>query len=244
MKHGVGLFIILVCVAGFLFALKSGSLNTEKDEYASLELPEIIDYNFHIKPILSDNCYTCHGPDANKRKARLRLDIEKMAFSELPESPGEFAFVSHNSRKSKAYLVMVSDDPNKMMPPPSSKLSLNNYEKRLIKKWIEQGAKFEKHWAYIPPRKKEVEIESSNAWGNNEIDYFILHKLREHGLNPSEKASDETLLRRISLDLTGLPPNPSLVAEMLKYPQEEKIEMVIDRFLGTLAYSCLHEQAI
>ena len=236
MKHGFSLFIILLCLAGSLYALKVGLFNTKKDEYESIKLPETVDYNFHIKPILSDNCYTCHGPDANKRKAGLRLDVEQMAFNELPESPGEFAFVSNNAVKSKAYQAMVSEDPARIMPPPDSKLSLNNYEKRLIKKWIEQGARFEKHWAFISPRKKEVVTKSSDGWGQNEIDYFILERLMEHGLSPSERASDETLIRRISLDLTGLPPNPDLVDEMIKYPEGEKIEKIIDRFLSTPAY--------
>lgn len=133
--------------SGVLCVFAQGAFDVAKDDYSSLKLPEVVDYNFHIKPILSDNCYICHGPDANKRKAGFRLDLEEMAFSELPESPGDFAIVAKNPQGSKAYLAIVSDDPDMRMPPPGSNLSLNSYEKKLIKKWIEQGAKFEWYWA-------------------------------------------------------------------------------------------------
>ncbi|NDV43784.1 PSD1 and planctomycete cytochrome C domain-containing protein [Flagellimonas sediminis] len=236
MKQGISVFIILLCLAGTLYALKEGLFTAEKDEYAELKLPETVDYNFHIKPILSDNCYTCHGPDANKRKAGLRLDIESMAFAELPENPGKFAFVSENAQHSQAYQSIVSDDPTKIMPPPGSKLTLNSYEKRLIKKWIEQGAKFEKHWAFIPPKKMEMALDQTMEWGHNEIDYFILKKLTEHDLKPSAKASYETLIRRISLDLTGLPPEPTVVKQILQDTEEDGIEKAIDAFLASKAY--------
>ena len=109
-------------------------------------LPEIVDYNFHIRPILSDKCYTCHGPDANKRKAGLRLDIEEEAYNELSENPGHYAIVSGKPNKSELYQRIISEDETLLMPPADSKLFLNGYEKKLIKKWIQQGAKFKKHW--------------------------------------------------------------------------------------------------
>ena len=115
----------------------------------NLKLPDVIDYNFHIKSIISDNCYTCHGPDANKRKAGLQLDIKEGLFGELPENPGEFSVVPANVSKSSVYKHIMSDDPDEVMPPVDSNLSLNSYEKKLIKKWIEQGAPFSKHWAFF-----------------------------------------------------------------------------------------------
>ena len=236
MKYKVAIIVVLAILIGTLYAYKKGFFEEGKDEYASMKLPQTVDYNFHIKPILSDNCYTCHGPDANKRKAGLRLDVENMAFSELPESPGEYALVSKNIRESKAYQVMVSDEADELMPPPDSKLSLNAYEKKLIKKWIEQGAKFEKHWAYIPPEKSEVPQNEISEWGQNEIDGFIVEKLEEQNLQPSGRATDETLIRRISLDLTGLPPDTENVQALLRDTSEDKISKIIDEFLASPAY--------
>ncbi|NKI26551.1 DUF1553 domain-containing protein [Arenibacter sp. 6A1] len=236
MKQKTFLIAILTVLIGVLYAFKKGVFFVPKDEYAVLKLPEIVDYNFHIKPILSDNCYTCHGPDANKRKAGFRLDIEETAFSELPESPGEFPIVSKNPHSSKAYLAIVSDDPDVLMPPPNSNLALNTFEKRLIKKWIEQGAKFEKHWAYIPPKKNEPPRTEKTDWAQNEIDAFVLKVLEENNLLPSARASKETLIRRISLDLTGLPPSPGQVQQLLDDDTEANISQIIDAFLASSAY--------
>ncbi|MFC4095087.1 PSD1 and planctomycete cytochrome C domain-containing protein [Euzebyella saccharophila] len=226
------IFLLLIVV---LYGYVDGWFSPKPKEYASLKIPEVVDYNFHIKPILSDNCYTCHGPDANKRKAGLRLDIEETAFKELSESSG-YALVKGKPHKSKVYEVIVSDDPKIIMPPADSKLSLSTYEKDLIKKWIEQGAEFEKHWAYIVPEKEELPQSEISDWGNNEIDAFVLEKLEEKELQPSEKASDEILIRRISLDVTGLPPSPEMVDKLLIDTSEERIEKVIDAFLDSPAY--------
>jgi len=236
MKQKIALTLILGLLIALIYALKTGIFNGDNDAYASAELPETVDYNFHIKPILSDNCYTCHGPDANKRKANLRLDLEESAFDELKESPGQYAFVAGNAKKSKAYQHIMAKDKDEIMPPVDSKLSLNSFEKKLIKKWIDQGAKFEKHWAYLTPIKKEVPKTENSDWQQNEIDGFILEKLRENNLEPSEKASYETLLRRISLDLTGLPPKIDQTTELLSLPSEEIINKAIDRFISTPAY--------
>src|SRR6056297_98778 len=236
--------IILILIFGFciavVYAFAARTFDRSEDTYASMKLPETVNYNFHIKPILSDNCYICHGPDANERKAGLRLDLEETAFQELRDSPGEYAFIAGNSKESKAYWHMITEDAKEMMPPPDSKLYLNSYEKRLIEKWIEQGAKFQKHWAYLSPEKKEVpQIPSSDPtsdWQQNEIDGFILEKLKEMNIRPSEKATKETLIRRISLDLTGLPPNLLDTKALLNLPSEEIISKAIDRFLSSPAY--------
>jgi len=241
MKQKIALIAVLGFCIALVYAFTSGVFDRSEDAYTSLNLPETIDYNFHIKPILSDNCYICHGPDANERKAGLRLDLEETAFEELRESPGQFAFVSGNPEKSKAYWHMTTEDAKELMPPPNSKLSLNAYEKRLIEKWIEQGAKFEKHWAYLSPQKKEVpqpkssETMASN-WPQNEIDGFILEKLEENNIQPSDKATQETLIRRISLDLTGLPPKIEDTKDLLALPSEEVIPNAINRFLSSPAY--------
>jgi hypothetical protein len=241
MKYKIAIIAVLALLIGLLFAYKKGVFDFKEDEYAKLKLPETVDYNFHIKPILSDNCYTCHGPDANKRKAGLRLDLEETAFEELPESPGKFPIVSKSLRGSSVYQRIMSEEADQMMPPPDSKLALNAYEKKLIKKWIEQGAEFEKHWAFLTPEKSappETEISDPEFedWVNNEIDRFVLAKLEENGLRPSERASDATLIRRISLDLTGLPPKPEQVETLLDKGSETEIPKIIDEFLASPAY--------
>ncbi len=236
MKKNIYITVILILAIVLLYAFKSGFFSISEDEYASLKLPETVDYNFHIKPILSDNCYTCHGPDANKRKANLRLDLEESAFQELKETPGQYAFVAGKPNKSKAYWHIVTDNPDEVMPPADSKLSLNTYEKRLIEKWIQQGAKFEKHWSFLSPEKKEVPKIENSDWVQNEIDGFVLKKLEENNIQPSERASKEILIRRISLDLTGLPPKIDQTKMLLDLPSEEVIPKAIDRFLSTQAY--------
>lgn len=236
MKQKIFIAGILIVLTGLLYAVNSGLFSSTTDDYAAIKMPEVVDYNFHIKPVLSDNCYTCHGPDANKRKANLRLDLEESAFKELKESPGKFALVPNKPNESMAYQYMVTDDEKLQMPPVDSKLSLNPYEKKLIKKWIQQGAKFEKHWSFLAPKKKEVpKLENAN-WEQNEIDAFVLSTLNDNNIQPSNKAPNETLIRRISLDLTGLPPQLEDVKALLKLPSEEVIPKAIDQFLASQAY--------
>ncbi|MEM9141598.1 MAG: PSD1 and planctomycete cytochrome C domain-containing protein, partial [Bacteroidota bacterium] len=236
MKQKIVLIAILVVLATLLYGFTSGFFGKGDDAYAELQLPEQVDYNFHIKPILSDNCYTCHGPDANKRKAGLRLDLEETAFKELSESPGKHALVPGKPNQSLAYKVMVTEDPNLLMPPPDSKLSLNSYEKRLIKKWIEQGAGFKKHWAYISPKKANRPSLESTDFVQNEIDAFVLEKMKERKLSPSKKASKASLIRRISLDLTGLPPQTGQVEQIMEDSSKEALSKAIDVFLASPAY--------
>jgi len=236
MRQKVSILLILVGLATLLFAFKSDFFKTSTDAYVNQKLPEVVDYNFHIKPILSDNCYTCHGPDANKRKAGLRLDQEQAALSELPENPGKYAVVAGKPGKSLLYQHVVSDDPKQLMPPPDSQLALNSYEKKLLKKWIEQGAKFEKHWAFIPPKKVEPPKTESTDWAQNEIDAFVLEKMEENALVPSQKAEDHTLIRRMALDLTGLPPNAEQVRRYLNNTSEDILEQAIDEFLASPSY--------
>ena len=236
MKQKIGIGIILSALVALLFAFKSGLFKSSGDGYADQKLPEVVDYNFHIKPILSDNCYTCHGPDANKRKAGLRLDLEKEALSELPENPGKYAIVAGKPANSLLYQHVVSDDPKQLMPPPDSQLALNSYEKKLLKKWIEQGAKFDKHWAFIPPKKAELPTTERTDWAQNEIDAFIMEKLEENALVPSEKAEKHTLIRRMGLDLTGLPPNADQVKRYLNNTSDNILEQAIDEFLASPSY--------
>jgi hypothetical protein len=236
MKQKIILIAILIGFTGIIYALNQGVFSDQKDKYARLKVPDIVDYNFHIKPIISDNCYTCHGPDENKRKAGLRLDLEENTFAELPENPGKYAIVPGKVDQSAIYKHINSDDPDELMPPPDSKLKLNSYEKKLIKKWIKQGSKFEKHWAFIPPIKAELPRNELAEWEQNEIDAFVLFKLEENDLTPSKKATKETLIRRISLDLTGLPPNLEQVKKLTSDFSEELLSIIIDEFMASPSY--------
>ena len=210
----------------------------EEVEIAYQNLPQRIDFNFHIRPLLSDRCYACHGPDENTREAGLRLDEKEAAFAPLQESKGQ-AFAKGNLKKSMAWQRVISDDPEFQMPPPDSHLSLSPHEKALIAKWIEQGATWKKHWAFIPPAQMEVPAlgAESASKTNNEIDHFILAKLKEVGLQPSPKADKERLIRRVTMDLTGLPPTLSELDAFLADDSPDAYEKLVDRLLKTDAYA-------
>lgn len=169
-------------------------------------LPEKVDFNYHIKPILSDRCFACHGPDQNKREAGLRLDIADSALAALGDYQDHYAIVPGKPHKSALVERIMSKDPEVMMPPPESNLKLSEQEIALLTRWVEQGAEYKKHWSFIKPERPDVPAIDVQNWAENEIDHFILSKMKEKGLKPSEQASKETLIRRVTFDLTGLPP--------------------------------------
>ncbi|EON76498.1 hypothetical protein ADIS_2948 [Lunatimonas lonarensis] len=193
-------------------------------------------YNLHIRPILSENCFACHGPDANKREAGLRLDAPEDAFSALKESPGKYAWVPGSPNSSEAYLRMIHKDPMELMPPPESNLKLTEREIRLIEKWIRQGVRYEPHWAFVPPHKSTLPAVKNQSWPKQELDYFVLEKIEKNRLKPNNEADPAQLLRRVTLDLTGLPPTVEEMRNFLKDPSSEKYEQVVDRLLASQAY--------
>ncbi len=214
-----------------LFAVFScAEKNTETMDLAS---GDQISYNFHIRPILSDKCFACHGPDANKREADLRLDTEAGAFAALKESPGKFALVSGKPLESEVYHRIVSTDPGAIMPPPESNLSLTPAEIDLIKRWIEQGAKYEPHWAFMKVEKPKV---PSSDWGTGEIDAFVNAKIKSKGLEPNPEASSFELIKRASLDITGLPPTPELLDKYAGFSGANTYEKLIDELLTMPSY--------
>lgn len=204
----------------FIFILISGLLGTvfyacTESKASSSRNSGLIDYNYDIRPILSDRCFVCHGPDANKRQANLRLDTEEGAFSALEDNPKEHVLVKGNPEKSELYRRITATDTSMLMPTPKSKLALTENEKELIRKWIKQGAVYKKHWSFIPPKKSELP-EADKAWTHNAIDNFVYVKMKEKGLAPAEQANKEALLKRVSFDLTGLPPSPALQDDFMK----------------------------
>jgi len=222
--------ILVGCIG--LLVTSCGIDMPEAVEMAYAELPKTVDFNFHVKPILSDRCYACHGPDANTRKADLRLDLEESAFAAL--SNGNHAFVSGNPNTSESVVRILSDDPEILMPPPESNLILTAKEKATIIKWIEQGAEWKEHWAFAKPEKpKTPEIVNSEWKTNNEIDLFIQQGLTQQGFEPSPEADKERLLRRVSIDLTGLPPTIEQLDTFLKDESTDAYEKIVDQLLAT-----------
>jgi hypothetical protein len=210
--------------------------NLDPGEVEIRELPEQISYNFDVRPILSDKCLSCHGPDASKRKADLRLDLPESAYQALKEHPGAHAIVPGSPELSSLYLSITSNDSSKLMPPPSSNLRLSKYEIAILEKWIKQGAKYEKHWAFTTIRKPVLPSVDEEDWCNNEIDRFILAKLEQHDLKPNQEAERERLLKRVSLDLTGLPPTLAQMEAFLADKRSDAYEKLVDQLLLEPAY--------
>ena len=198
---------------------------------------ELISYNFQIRPIFSDKCFKCHGPDANKRQAGLRLDIPEEAYKALKEHPRAHAIVPGNPTLSEMFLRVSSTDTAIQMPPPESHLpALTEQEIATIKKWIEQGAKYEQHWAFVAPKKPVLPQIKNTNWPKNEIDYFVLQQLEKRGLAPNEEADKERLLKRASLDITGLPPSPEQTDRFVKDNSPNAYEKAVDELFKQPAY--------
>src|SRR5688572_11459403 len=194
---------------------------------------ETVEFNRDIRPVLSDRCYTCHGPDQARRRAKLRFDVEADAKQDLG---GRFAIVPGDVSKSEIIRRITAADPARRMPPASSGRTLATGEIDLIQRWIEQGAKWQKHWSFIPPRRAALPEISNRAWPRNEIDFFVLKRLEQEGLDPSPEADRATLIRRVSLDLTGLPPTPAEVDGFVNDKSRDAYEKVVDRLLASKRY--------
>lgn len=204
-------------------------------------LPKKLDFNIHVKPILSDKCFACHGPDKGKIEAGLQLHLAETAYAELTESPGKYAIKPKNLKKSQVFHRITSTDPNTMMPPPEFKVELTDYEKAVLIKWIEDGAEYKPHWAFIKPEKPKVPKVKNKDIVNNPIDNFIIKKLEELvpiaiGMELSKEADKELLLRRLSLDLTGLPPTIEEIKAFKADNSENAYEKQVDRLLSSVHY--------
>ncbi len=228
----------LLSLIVFLVVLSFFSCKQELPEEVQLaynNLPEALDFNIHVRPILSDKCFLCHGPDKEKQQAGLRLDFAEFAYQKLQES-GKTAIVPGNLAKSEVFRRILSDDPDILMPSPKSNLSLTDHEKAVLIRWIEEGAEYKPHWAYVKPEKPTVPHNSDNEWITNPIDQFVLRRLNEHTLIPSPVADKETLLRRVSLDLTGLPPTKEEIDDYLNDTASNAYEKAVDRLMTSPHY--------
>ena len=163
-----------------------------------------VDFNFQIRPLLSDRCMACHGPDEKARKGKLRLDLAEGLFE--PRTNGKRVVVKGSPKESELIRRIESTDPEELMPPPDSHLSLNADEKQILKSWIAEGGTWKQHWAFEPILGVIPPVARQTQWARNPIDHFILDRLEKAGLKPAPEADRERWLRRVTLDLTGLPP--------------------------------------
>ncbi|WP_353129355.1 DUF1553 domain-containing protein [Parapedobacter pyrenivorans] len=200
-------------------------------------LPDKLDYNVHVKPILSDKCFSCHGPDMATQEAGLRLDVADAAYAPLPETPGKVAIKPGDLHASELFHRILANDPTYMMPPPQSHLTLSAEEKATLIKWIKDGAKYKPHWAFEKPEKATPPNVRKKGWNvYNEIDQFILNRLVQEDLQPSGGADKDVLLRRLSLDLTGLPPTLKEIETFLNDQSTDAYEKQVDRLLRSPHY--------
>ena len=185
-----------------------------------------IEYNRDIRPILSENCFACHGPDSASRKGELRLDQRAAAVAKGAIAPGK-------PDDSELVLRVFSDDHDELMPPPKTKKTLTDAQKELLKRWIATGAEYQPHWSLIAPQRPQPPAVKGQAWVRNPIDQFILAKMEANGLTPAPEADRRTLARRLSLDLTGLPPAPEVVEAFVNDKSSDAYEKLVDRFLSS-----------
>jgi hypothetical protein len=188
-----------------------------------------VSFNRDIRPILANTCYVCHGPDSGTREAELRLDTF--------EGATEWAIVAGDAEGSELIARVTSDDPEVRMPPAASKKPpLTAEQVDLLRKWINAGAKYEPHWAYIPPQRPPVPAVAKGDWPRNDIDRFLLARIEARGLTPSAEAGRVTLIRRLYFDLTGLPPSPAEIDEFVADQRPDAYEQLVDRLLASPAY--------
>src|SRR5437867_8814514 len=193
-----------------------------------------LDFNRDIRPILSDHCYACHGPDENKRKAGLRFDRPEEALKTLKS--GNRAIVPGDVEKSTLVQRLTSRDPDEAMPPPDEGKPLRAEQVELLIRWVKEGAQRKNHWSLIVPERPALPEVREKNWPRNEIDYFVLERLEKDGLKPAPEADKATLIRRASLDLTGLPPTINEVDAFLADNSPEAYEKLIDRLLDSAHY--------
>ncbi len=243
MKKDLLFFIVpLLCVLILKYYSSKPSVTEISNTKQSVELIKSdfkideVNFNFDVKPILSDKCYTCHGPDDKARKANLRLDIESGFYKSLEDNPNHYVINKNSPEKSEILNRINSENASYVMPPPESNLKLSNREKEVLKKWVDQGGNWEPHWAYTKPKLPNIpEIDLEN-WASNEIDYFIAKKLNSVGMTPSEKEEKEILIRRAYFDLIGLPPTIQEIDEFVTDNSNNAYEKVIDKLLESKSY--------
>ena len=217
--NDIGLTMKFVC---FLFCLAAFTLKGE------------VNFTKEVRPILSKYCFHCHGPDESTREAKLRLDTKEGLFTPRKK---RFPIVSGKAHESEVFKRMITEDEDDIMPPPESKKEMSKKEIAIIKRWIEAGAPYEDHWAFTSPKKISPPNTKQKNWSRNFIDNFILAELEKNGMKPSPEASKETLIRRLYLDLSGLPPSIEDIDSFLNDKSANAYEKVVDKLLKSRAHA-------
>ena len=222
-------FLMSLLSAAACGGLLSADLRAEPGggQAASGAAPErVVDFAREVRPILSDNCFSCHGPDEATRQRGLRLDVQDGLFEDRGRLGGP-AVVAGDAEESRLYQRLVTGSSRLRMPRDADPLTDEQIE--TVRLWIDQGAEWESHWAFIPPERAAVPPVSDPEWVRNPIDNFVLARLDAEGLGPSAEADRATLLRRVTLDLTGLPPTPDDLAAFLNDDSPDAYERAVDR---------------
>jgi hypothetical protein len=193
--------------------------------------PETLLFNHDIRPILSRHCFACHGPDSEDRQAGLRLDDRESALQELDS--GMRAIVPGKPTESELVARILDSDPDVIMPPPESNHVLTKKQKEILSAWVASGAEYQPHWAYVPPERHTIPKTVNDEWALNWIDHFIFDRLHEKGISPATDADPITLVRRVTFDLTGLPPTPSEIDAYLGNESPDRYEQLIDRLIAS-----------
>ena len=241
MKKNIFYFIIpLICVLMIKFINTSTqseeiTISNSSDLVLTNSVPENIDFNFHIKPIISDKCFACHGPDEKERAANLRLDTEKGLY-QLTEDLSSYVINKENPEKSELLRRIFHDNKSISMPPPESNLILTDHEKSILEKWVMQGAEWKKHWAYIKPSLPKIPQVKNKDWVSNPIDNFVLKNIENNQLSISNIESKEILIRRLYFDLIGLPPSVQEVDDFINDKDEDSYLKLVDRLLDSKSY--------
>jgi len=192
---------------------------------------DVVDFNQQVRPILSEYCFACHGPDAHSLKGDVRLDLRESVVK--PNKHGNIAIVPGEPQRSELVRRIHADDDSEIMPPPESHKTLSDKQKRILTQWIEQGAEYQPHWAYVPPKATEAPAVPDADWPVNFIDHYIAARLEKEGLTPSAEADRVTLIRRLSFDLTGLPPTPRQIEKFVSDDSPDAYENLVDRLLAS-----------
>ena len=243
MKKNAAFFVVPFILIILLKYFSSDKFSDDyiDNSYADYEIinvsnvPETIDFNFHVNPILSDKCFACHGPDDKQRKANLRLDTKEGLY-QMTEDLIKRVIDLDNLEESEMIRRIFHENKSIVMPPPESNLSLSEYEKNILKKWILQGAEWKKHWSFIKPEKPEIPQIQNNQWVKNEIDIFIAKNIENQNLEFSKMESKEILLRRLYFDIVGLPPSLDEIDQFLNDKSENSYEKVVDELLKSENY--------
>jgi len=228
-------FTCLLTLGGFLLGCQSDV--PAEEELQAQTMPENIDFNWHIKPILSDRCFACHGPDEAAREAGLALHTEEGAFAALGKMQDHYAIVPGDAGASTLVSRIYSDDPTEVMPPPESNLTLSEYEKEILQKWIEQGAEWKRHWAFIPPEKSALPDVAQEDRVRNALDRFIIAEQEKRGYQLAAPADKEKLLRRLSYALRGIPPSVAELDTFLADDAPGAYERMVDQYLTSDAHA-------